>query len=110
MSITLKTRIVLTTSIIISTTIVEQLQKERVAARAATPEKLERMKGRKKAMHAVMVSDKTDEEVFEIILRLAFREGFMETLKSEFSCEDFRAKGSQIAITYKGKAPKVVAE
>lgn len=110
MSITLKTKIVLTTSIIISSKIVEQLQKERVQARAITPEKLERLKGQSKAMHEIMVSDKTDEEVFEIILRLGFREGFMETLKSEFSGEDFRAKGSQIAINYKGKKPKVVSE
>jgi galactitol-specific phosphotransferase system IIB component len=110
MSITLKTKIVLTTSIIVSTKIVEQLTKERVEARAITPEKLERLKGQEKAMHLVMVSDKTDEEVLEIVLRTGFREGFLETLKSDFSGEDFRAKGSQVSITYKGKAPKVVAE
>ncbi|WCD55421.1 hypothetical protein LABOLPEG_00019 [Pseudomonas phage phi 21A] len=106
MSITLKTKITITSTIVISSETVAKVQKEREEARRMDPFKSEKLKGTQRAMFEVYISDRSDEEVFELLLRMGFREGFKETIKSELSGDDFRMKGAQIAVQFKGKTAK----
>lgn len=103
MAITLKTKVTLTTSIVVSTETVARFQKEREVARVLPAEKREKLKGQARAIYEAYVSEKSDEEVLQLVLRMGLREGLLETMKTEFNDGDFNAKGSQVAVTFKGR-------
>lgn len=100
MSITLKTQVILTTSIVISSETVKRFQAERDEARRMDPFKSEALTGQARAIFEAYISDKSDEEVLQMVLRMGFREGFKETLRTELT-GDFRAKGYQVAVNFK---------
>lgn len=109
MAITLKTKLTMSFSVVVATTAVAKMEKQRESARTMTEEKFLAETGQRRMVIELYRSEKTNEEIFEILLRMGFREGFLESVK-EFADEDFSIKGTQVAVNFTPKVPKVPAK
>ncbi|WYW04279.1 host HNS inhibition protein [Pseudomonas phage vB_PpuP-Kompost-2] len=92
MSKTLKMNVTFPMSIVVKTETVLEFQKDRKLARELSPEKVAKFKGEQLAGYHLLVGDRSDEEVLEII----YRKGIRETVREGISRE---LPGSEATVT-----------
>lgn len=87
----------------------EEIAKGREQARKATPEKLAELDKGDLYKHSLLVSDKTDEEILNQVLRMSTREFLRDYIPREFSGGGLRAKMGDItvAVTPKKVTPRI---
>lgn len=88
----------------------EVLARSRDEARNASPEALAELDKGDLYRHSLMVSDKTDEEVLNQVLRMATREVLREELSVGLTGDGLRAKMGDVKVTVAPKNHKRLIE
>lgn len=100
MSKTLKITVNFPMSIVVKTETVLEFQADRVKARAMPAEKVAKMKGEALAGYHLLVGDRSDEEVLEIIYRKGIRETVREGIERELPGNEATVTVGDIKVSF----------
>lgn len=100
MSKTLKLNVSFPLSIVIHSETIKELQESREEARALTTEEVSKFRGQRKANYLMLISDKPDEEIFEVIYRAGIREHMRTTLLKDLQGNEARIRLGDVKVVF----------
>lgn len=106
MSITMKAVVTFPLTIIINTETMQYIAEARQKCRDADPAKFAEAKGHERFKVELFLSDKTDEEVAQVIYRASMREFIRRDMTNELKTDECSARIGDIKVTFADKSTK----
>lgn len=100
MAKTLRLTVTFPMTIVVSSETCAELAADRKRIREMPAEKVAKLKGQPKANYELMMSERTDEELMEIIYRAGLRETIRSNIKSEVCSSESTCRIGDIKVTY----------